>query len=181
MLRRILYPTFFLIALMVNVFALNAEVKAPATKDAVVDKKRATNPKTTMNPQRFNSSRVGQVPLNQRVDVHYGRFSKKNNRYRMATVNKVRVHPKNRVASGKKSYPKMAYVHLQVPEQKKFTTRKRVGRVDQVPVTTAAPEVSTEIIAEQTAFSMADMNAYQYREDRSTEPGIPVQVAGGGD
>ncbi len=159
------------------VFALDVETQAPMTKNAVVEKKRATNPKGTMNAQRFKSTRIGQTPLNQRFEVHQGVFQAKKKRHKKAKIRKLRLQPKERFAGG--SFKKKAYSKLEVTEKRTFTTRKRVGRVDQVPVAKVAPTGSPEVIAEETVFSMADLNEFQYREDRSTEPGIPVQVAGG--
>ena len=177
MLRRILRTLFCLSALTTAVYALDAETRAPAEKKATIEKKRVTNPKATTNAQRFKSTRVGQTPLNQRFEVHQGVFQAKKKRHKKAKIKKLRLQPKERLASG--GFKKKHYSKLEMPEHRTITKRKRVGRVDYTPVATVAPVESNEVAVEEGGGSMADLNEFQYREDHSTEAGIPVQVAGG--
>ena len=177
MLRRILCTLFCLSSLAAATFALDAETRAPVTDNATVEKKRATHPKETTNAQRFKSTRVGQVPLNQRVEVHQGVFQAKKKRHKKAKIKKLRLQPKERLGCG--GFKKKHYSKLEMPEHPTITKRKRVGRIDYMPVARVAPVEASDVAPEEGAFSMADLNEFQYREDRSTEPGIPVQVAGG--
>lgn len=177
MLGRILLTSCFVISLSISTFGLDVEQKASVTEDAVVEKARITNPKSTLNAQRFKSTRSGQVPLSQRVEVKRGVFQAKKMRSTKEKIKKLRLQPDERMAGG--NFKIKTYPELQFTEDRTFNKRKRVGRVDQRAVATLPSTETADVVAEKALFSMADLNEFQYREDRSTDPGIPVHVAGG--
>lgn len=177
MLRRILCTLFCLSALTTAVYALDAETRAPAEKKATIEKKRATNPKATTNAQRFKSTRVGQTPLNQRFEVHQGVFQAKKKRHKKAKIKKLRLQPKECLASG--GFKKKTLLKARDARTPNHYQAQTCGPCRLYARSNRGSCRIKRNGSRRGGLSMAGLNEFQYREDHSTEAGIPVQVAGG--